>query len=66
MSRPSSPVVKKTLHDEGVRTVRFAGTFSESVIATAGRPNYGVKVRFSWLLEFFYFYFSFLQGNKSS
>ena len=42
LSRPPAPVVRRTLHEEGVRAVRFAGA-SEAVVATNGQPNYGVK-----------------------
>ena len=43
LSRPPSPVGRRTLHEEGVRAVTVAGA-AEAVVATNGQPNYGVKV----------------------
>ncbi len=43
LSCPSTPALAKTMHDEGVTTAKFSSTH-ESIIATAGQPNYSVKV----------------------
>jgi WD40 repeat protein len=43
MSRHSSPIEKKTVHPDGVGSVKFANS-SENIFATTGQPGYNVKV----------------------
>jgi len=43
MSRPSLPSVRRPVHNEGVSSVRIS-RYSDSLIATAGRPNNCVKI----------------------
>ncbi len=49
LSRPSDPVAKRLVHEEGVRAVRMVaaeahGGASDMIVATTGQPGYGIKV----------------------
>jgi len=43
LSRPSVPTDKRSLHSEGCRIVRFSRQ-SDNLLASSGRPGYGLKV----------------------
>ena len=43
VSKPSAPILRKTMHDDNVRSAAFSRT-SEATIATTGQPGYAVKV----------------------
>ncbi|XP_040583264.1 nucleoporin Nup37 [Lepeophtheirus salmonis] len=43
LSKPSIPMVKKKVHEDGIRIVKFSSC-TDSIIATSGQPNYTVKI----------------------